>query len=161
MLDAITPQEVAQHFTHSGGIVTRLTRRGAVPAGVRVGRLDRGGYLIVNYRGHGLLVHRLVWCLEHGAWPPGPLDHIDGSKTSNAPANLRLCTAAQNAANKPPRVGPYKGVRQRWKNGRFTAYFHNEHLGVFDTAEAAARAHDAAALKRFGEFARLNFGSTS
>jgi len=94
------------------------------------------------------------------------VDHISGDTMDNRLANLRICTAAENARNcRKYKCGTsrFKGVRLR--RGKWTAQWHWQEngvsrcrsLGSFATEEDAARAYDARAIQEFGEFARLNF----
>lgn len=98
-------------------------------------------------------------------------DHRNSNGLDNRRDNLRPATSAQNAQNRKPREGRYKGVTRAtvgkqnrpgyvspnpWKahllsNGR------SLHLGYFRTPQGAARAYDRAALEHNREFARLNF----
>ncbi|AZF94572.1 HNH endonuclease [Pectobacterium phage Khlen] len=54
----------------------------------------RGGF---NHKSY--LAHRVVFFLTHGYWPK-QVDHIDGVRTNNNPANLRVITPAENQHNK-------------------------------------------------------------
>jgi hypothetical protein len=99
--------------------------------------------------------------------PPGVhVDHVNGDGLDNRRANLRLCTHEDNMRNRRPRPGQFKGVRPSPRGGQgWTARIQiggkGLHLGTFETAEAAARAYDAAARRFFGEFARPNFPGES
>lgn len=103
-----------------------------------------------------IYMHRLVM-----AAPAGVLvDHINGDSLDNRRANLRFCNAVQNGANRAKKRGAasnYKGVY--FENGAWRARIGPgcSHLGVFVTEVEAARAYDAAALRAWGAFARLNF----
>lgn len=92
------------------------------------------------------------------------VDHIDGDGLNNQIGNLRIVTKAQNRANSSRNLNNtsgFKGVSwykrsQKWRaviliNGKYV------HIGLFDSAEDAARAYDETARKYHGEFARLNF----
>jgi hypothetical protein len=102
--------------------------------------------------------------------PDGPgVDHEDGNGLNNQRSNLRPASKGQNMANSRKSnaaggVAPssrFKGVtwdkdRRLWR-AEITACGVGHNLGRFVREELAARAYDAAALRAFGEFAKVNF----
>lgn len=112
---------------------------------------------VKNNKKTGLLLHRLL------VPNVSIIDHIDGNPLNNKKSNLRVCTNAENTRNCGKRVNNtsgYKGVSWHKYVKKFFAQIGSNgqkiHLGYFDGVEDAARAYNAAALKHFGEFARLN-----
>jgi hypothetical protein len=94
------------------------------------------------------------------------VDHVNGDTLDNQRHNLRASTNGQNIHNqkrKVPAASGYRGVYlynqkgwQRWIAG-VTVDGKRIHLGYFTSKEDAARAYDAEARVRYGEFAVLNF----
>lgn len=122
--------------------------------------LDRTGYVVTRFAGKMWSLGSII--LDH---PPNgclPIHHKDDDSLNYRKTNLRICTAQQHAATRPPFGGSskYKGVhwykdRKRWRtqirvNGR------GIHLGYFEVEEDAARAYNEAAAKHFGKLAYLN-----
>jgi hypothetical protein len=112
----------------------------------------------INGRTCGILMHRQILRTPAGLWT----DHINGDKLDNRRANLRIATPANNIHNTPPRgTSGYRGVSFHPHTGKWRARLKvagiTTSLGLFDSAEAAARAFDAAAPEIYGEFAWLNF----
>ena len=91
-------------------------------------------------------------------------DHKNGNTLDNRRLNLRAATKAQNARNSKLRVdntSGFKGVYwnkqyQKWK-AQIRIGSKRIFLGRFDDPSIAAKAYDNAAIRYFGEFARLNF----
>lgn len=93
------------------------------------------------------------------------VDHINGNTLDNRRSNLRICTNQENLRNsklqKNSTTG-FKGVYKRkdLKSKPYAASIKSngktKHLGYFSTKELAAIAYNEAAIKYFGEFARLN-----
>lgn len=106
-----------------------------------------------------IYMHRLIMRARKGQ----EIDHINGDALDNRKSNLRFCTRAENTRNRGTNknnASGYKGVAWHSQVGRWRAYIvvdrKQKSLGLFDTPEQAARAYNEAALKMFGDYARLN-----
>lgn len=124
--------------------------------GVYAVRWVRSGKRRVAVRMHRMLLDA----------PPGmEVDHQDGNTLNNCRDNLRLCSFAQNRANRRKHAkssSRYKGVSWNKKRQKWMAYIkinnRSTHLGMFVDEAEAAHAYDRAASAQWGEFASLNFG---
>lgn len=114
-------------------------------------------YLTMKVDGEVYYAHRLAWFYHYGEWPSDFVDHIDENRANNAISNLRLATAAQNAARRSTTrtIATSRGV---FPHGiGFVARIHfkgvRHYLGYFKTAEEAKAAYEAKAKEIHGEFA--------
>lgn len=145
------------------GIFTRTVSRGNVRAGAVVGTSDGQGYIRIQVCGARHRAHRLAWLYVYGNFPNAEIDHINGDKSDNRIANLRLATTLENCRNRPIRsdnkVG-LKGVSFHSGTGKFRAKISfcgkERSLGLYPTKEEAHAVYVAAASRVFGKFARVS-----
>jgi hypothetical protein len=116
-----------------------------------------GPYAVATVPGGTVKLHKLLT-----GWPE--TDHADGDGLNNQRYNLRPGTGWRNRANTQPDRGAassYKGVCFRKQDGywmaRVTLDGRRVHCSLHHDEVEAAVAYDAAAVKYFGEYARLNF----
>jgi hypothetical protein len=124
-------------------------------------------YADTKIAGKDVPMHRIILGLTD---PKVAGDHKDHCGVNNTRENLRPATEGQNAANRrksrKKAHSRYKGVTRQsnTKSKPWMAYIHDKvdgkrkmfHLGRFADEADAARAYNAAAVERFGEFACLN-----
>lgn len=119
------------------------------PGYVRAIRAENKDGKRVSYK-----MHRVIMNAPQGMF----VDHLDMDPLRNTRDNLRLCTHAENLHNSRKRAASvYKGVIKTGKNGRWSAYIQNDHLGTYSHPVAAAMVADEESRQRYGEFARPNF----
>lgn len=108
-----------------------------------------------------VLMHRLILDPPEGI----QIDHRDRNGLNNQQSNLRLCTHAENqrhqqlkCTNKTGFKGVYlvKSISQRPYRAQINVGNKLLHLGYYETAEAAARAYDKAAIRYYAAFALTN-----
>lgn len=113
----------------------------------------------------GFRMHRMITNAPRGM----EVDHKNGNGLDNRKQNLRVCTVAQNHANRrvdacKTAASKYKGVFFRKNRAHcpspWKAVIKSNNkifqLGHFQTEIQAAIAYNKAALEIHGEFARLN-----
>lgn len=122
-----------------------------------------GGYAVrtVVIRGKKICItmHRLLIESEKNM----EIDHIDGNRLNNQKYNLRVVSRSDNMKNKKiykNNTSGYKGVSwhkymQVWV-ARIGVSGKKVQLGCFRDPLEAARVYNNAAIKYFGEYARLN-----
>ena len=130
----------------------QLTKNSDLVYAARSVRTKTGGSMV--------LMHRFILGLGCG---DKHVDHIDRNPLNNQKKNLRVCSLAQNQANKiksKNKSSVYKGVSKHSATGKWVAYVgsrtNRAYLGIYEKEMDAAHAYNVAALKVFGEFARLN-----
>lgn len=132
-------------------------------SGKKAGFVDRIGYVVVNILDVAMRGHRVAWAIYYGDWPLTDIDHIDLCKSNNRIANLRLATPSMNHGNLPIFItnkSGYKGVcwdkRACAWEVKIKVNKISRRVGFFEDKHEAARAYNEAAIKGFGEYARLN-----
>lgn len=120
-------------------------------------RHGRNVYAATRKNGRTVYMHRMLMRPRKGY----VVDHIDGNALNNRRCNLRVCTPAQNLANKAPRggtsqfVGVYR-YRDKWV-AHVVCRGKHYYVGTFTDEVAAAKARDRKAYELHGQYAYLNF----
>jgi len=144
------------------GIIARLISTSSnARAGDVAGCVHKAsGYLIIRIGGRLYKAHRLAFLFMTGIWPPHQIDHVNLDRADNRWVNLRMATGAQNSANtrvKTSNKSGFKGVvkgGRKWE-ARIQVNGKPLYLGSGDTREEAAALYADAAVKYYGEFARV------
>lgn len=162
----ITQERVRELFDYdpkTGRFFWRVAKARRVRVGDIAGSIDGSdGYWKLRIDGKFYRAHRIVWLLMTGKLPDNQIDHINCVRRDNRFVNLRHATLAQNCRNAVKRrdnssgakgVYYYKPIR-RWR-ARIQVDGVVKSLGYFDCLLDAELAYSAAAMKYFGEFARV------
>lgn len=148
LLCASLARELLDYDQSSGVFTWKVSPRMSVRQGAKAGWVHPRGYTHINIKGRTYAAHRLAWLWVTGTWPDDQIDHINGERSDNRFANLRMCTGVENVQNtgiyRNNKSG-YPGVGFHKASGRWRARIdrgnRQKHLGLFDTAEEAFQAY--------------------
>jgi len=139
------------HYSPETGVFTwrvSLAGRWSIVPGKRAGCLRSNGYVRIGFKGWAFRAHRLAWFYVYAGWPAQDIDHINGNRSDNRIANLRLASNAENQQNRchiqSRNTSGFTGVRWHEKTLKWLAEIRTNnktlYLGLFETLEEAAAA---------------------
>ena len=167
-MSELTQDSIRSLFNYQdGNLYWKAAIRNKINIGDQAGYVNNRDYRLVKIGGENYLAHRLIFLYHHG-YLPEFLDHIDRNPLNNSIDNLREATRQENNRNKKkektrngkPTSSIYKGVswHKPTKKWQVQIYVDSKpkYLGYFTSEIDAAKAYDKAAVKHFGEFAKIN-----
>lgn len=139
-------------LSESGQLVRRTSGgNGRARIGAVAGTVNTAGYVVVHVDGKLLFAHRIAYAMAHGDWPSERLDHIDGDRANNLPANLRQVSNRTNSENqrKPQARNALGVLGVSRKRGKFraTIVVHGKQRSLGSHA-SPAEAHQAYVLAK-------------
>lgn len=87
-----TYSELHTYFLYeedTGKLYWKIKKNKALP-GHECKTLHPMGYLAVQLDGIGYLVHRIIWCMVYGEFPPMTMYHKNDDRKDNKLSNLQL-----------------------------------------------------------------------
>jgi hypothetical protein len=135
------------------GVVYWINRQGNKSAGAVAGSVKRDGYIRVGCKEKSICAHRIAWAIAHKEWPDKSIDHVNGVRSDNRIANLRLVDPIENSQNrrtasKNKGSCDAHGVTLHKQSGKWQAAIQSNrktiYIGLFDSVEQASSAYLAA-----------------
>lgn len=140
-------------YRSDGVLIWKRPTAKSVKPGHPAGCLNNMGYFHINFKGHTILNHRVIWAILKREDPLNyQIDHINGNKSDNKIKNLRKVTHGQNMRNKPSAKGFYFVAKEKKWAAAIRVNKKKVSLGRFDTEEQAREAYLRAKEKLHGEF---------
>lgn len=152
--------ELLRYDPETGKLFWKVSTSNRVKMGSEAGTIAKIGYRYVSIDGYRFLAHRLIFFMQNGEWPSGPIDHMDNDRLNNRFENLRECDRTINAENKRfPQSNNVIGVLGvSPSRGKFKAQIQvagkNQFIGRFDSVESAQKAYLDAKSKLHKGFAK-------
>lgn len=134
----------------TGNFVRKVSIAPNGKAGRVAGCNHGNGYTKISVCGKQVYAHRLAWIYVNGEIPAGArIDHINGVRSDNRIANLRLCDDSQNSQNiraaKSNNACGFLGVYKVQATGKYMAQVKHAgrliRFGGFETPEEAHAAY--------------------
>ena len=153
-------KEVLEYSSETGALIWRISPVNSVKIGATAGSKQSSGYLTLMYKGKAYKAHGLAWLYMYGEISEDKyVDHIDGNKSNNTIANLRLCTQLENNKNRrlnSNNTSGYKGVNWNKKdcNWQANASLNGKikYLGSYATSKDASIAYESYCALHHGDF---------
>lgn len=144
------------HYDQHTGLFHWRISKGRSKSGAVAGSIEGDGYLEIKINKKRYKAHRIAFLYMTGSMPEHEIDHINGIRTDNRWSNLRQVTRKQNGENlklHSTNSSGFRGVCFNKSCGKFQAGVrHNKklhYIGLFDTAEQAAKAVQAKRAELF------------
>jgi len=146
--------------SETGIVYWKADRAPGIKAGDKAGTKTVYGYTRIGIAGKDHMAHRIAWFLAYGEYPNGFLDHINGDRSDNRLANLRIASKAENGWNakkSKANTSGFKGVYwhkklEKWHAGICVKGKHIS-LGFYPSPYMAHNAYKFATGLLFREFA--------